>query len=175
MTQISFEQLMLFFNSFAESIGKGVKVADFGGTDGVGTKLIKDALASGGITNYITLDHEHGVDLLKLDDYLKFCKDGKFGVGFCMDVLEHTSQPFVVAENICLSLKPGALLFVTVPFTWELHYYPKDYWRFTPQGLEELFKDYMDVLHISLVRDLLKGEEVERSRVAGVFRRKIIK
>jgi hypothetical protein len=88
-----------------------------------------------------------------------------------MDLLEHTSNPFVVAENITNSLKKGALLFVTVPWIWEIHYHPKDYWRFAPQGLEELFPK-MEKLSIEITRDQSIDEEVPRSRLVAVFRKK---
>ena len=85
-----------------------------------------------------------------------------------MDLLEHVSNPFLVADNIRHSLKKGAFLFVTVPWIWEAHYHPKDYWRFMPQGLEELFKEIK--LHtIYPIRDKADDEIVPRHRLIGIF------
>ena len=68
-----------------------------------------------------------------------------------MDLLEHVSNPFIVAKNIIDSLTPGALLFVTVPFIWEIHGYPQDYWRFTPDGVAELFKEMqLEVVYVEV-------------------------
>jgi hypothetical protein len=36
-------------------------------------------------------------------------------------------------------MKPGATIFVTVPFCWRIHGYPSDYWRMTPEALKVLF------------------------------------
>jgi SAM-dependent methyltransferase len=58
---------------------------------------------------------------------------------FCFSVLEHCNKPWIVAENISNVLKPGGLLLLSVPFQWRVHGYPNDYWRFTPNGIKELF------------------------------------
>ena len=88
-----------------------------------------------------------------------------------MDLLEHTSNPFIVAKNISDSLKPGAFLFVTVPFVWELHYHPKDYFRFCPQGLEAVFSE-MKTKTIEIVRDQVPDEDLPRQRIVAIFQKK---
>ena len=137
MTKTSLVLLQSFLEQSAPVLLKSPKmrIADFGGTEKVGKNIVKDMLAAGGLKDYHMLDFDNGVDLRKP------IKGKKFDLGICMDLLEHTSNPFVVAKNIIDSLNPNALLFVTVPFTWQLHGYPDDFWRFTPSGLEELFKD----------------------------------
>jgi len=64
---------------------------------------------------------------------------GRFNSIFCSSVLEHCQDPFGMAANITLLLKPRGMLYVSVPFAWKVHDYPADYWRFTPQGIERLF------------------------------------
>ncbi len=187
MTFVSFNQLLWFFNTFSYEIQKkkNIRIGDYGGTSEIGQGMVKQMLTSGGIdtSSYFMLDYDNGVDLLNP------IEGPKFDLGICCDLLEHTSQPFKVAKNICDSLNPKSLLFVTVPFIWEVHYFPNDYFRFTPNGLAELFKEDMDVLQITLVRDLLRDELagkkvpndpnsedvtawVERNRVVGIFRKK---
>jgi SAM-dependent methyltransferase len=112
-----------------------MRIADYGGTDEIGKDIVKNMLAEGNLKNYHMLDFDNGVDLREP------IAGEKFDLGICMDLLEHTSNPFIVAKNIVDSLNQGAFLFVTAPFVWELHGYPNDYWRFCPQGLEELFKE----------------------------------
>ena len=160
MTHTSLEYLMWFLNTYPPKAKS--RIADYGGTENIGDTIVKDSLADGGQTDYHALDFDNGIDLREP------IVGPKFDMGICMDLLEHTSNPFVVAKNIKDSLKRGAYLFVTVPFVWELHYYPKDYWRFTPSGLEELFSD-MDVEVLGLVRDAGAGEDVPRTRVVAVF------
>ncbi len=63
----------------------------------------------------------------------------RFGTIICMSVLEHCSNPFKMAQNIEKLLAEGGILVVGVPFVWELHGFPDDYWRFTPSGIRVLF------------------------------------
>ncbi|MCH8829070.1 MAG: methyltransferase domain-containing protein [Planctomycetes bacterium] len=63
----------------------------------------------------------------------------RFGTVFCFSVLEHCKQPFRMAENLTRLLKPDGRLCVSVPFVWQFHGYPSDYWRFTHEGVKQLF------------------------------------
>jgi len=63
----------------------------------------------------------------------------RFGTIFCLSVLEHCRQPFVMSENLVRLLAPGGKICLSVPFAWKCHGYPSDYWRFTPEGVQLLF------------------------------------
>jgi len=63
----------------------------------------------------------------------------RFVTIFCLSVLEHCEDPFKMAENLMLLLEPGGHLCISVPFSWKIHGYPNDYWRFTPEGIKKLF------------------------------------
>ncbi len=66
--------------------------------------------------------------------------DGRrFGAIFCLSVLEHCAQPFLMADNLSRLLTPGGAIYVSVPFAWKFHGYPSDYWRFTHEGVKKLF------------------------------------
>ena len=163
MTNKSLEHLTTFLNNYSSEIKS--PVADYGGTDNIGAEVVRTMLNNGGIDEYVMLDYDSGIDLLKP------IKGRKYPTGICMDLLEHTNNPFIVAKNIKDSLKKGALLFVTVPWIWEFHYEPRDLWRFTPDGLYELFSD-MEVVTIYQVRDQADDEELPRERIVGIFRKK---
>ena len=165
------------------------RIADYGGTDTIGAPIVKRMLTINEVgvkegepgkelnvivfgsgekktpPEYLVLDYDSGVDLMQP------IKAKKFSAGICMDLLEHVSNPFVVAENISNSLKSGAMLFVTVPLIWELHYYPKDYWRFTPQGLAELFPK-MKKKSIKIFRDPSPEELVPRQRLIAILKKR---
>ncbi len=64
-----------------------------------------------------------------------------FGSIFCLSVLEHCSQPFRMADNLSRLLRPGGRICVSVPFSWEFHGFPSDYWRFTHEGVRLLFPE----------------------------------
>ena len=81
------------------------------------------------------------VDLV--DDFARISRilPGPFATIFCLSVLEHSRQPFRMAENIQRLLETGGALYVSVPFAWEIHSFPSDYWRFTPEAVRLLFPD----------------------------------
>jgi len=182
MTFTSIEQFSNFLVNHQKDFFDEMRIADYGGIDeGDGTNIIRELLESGNLKNYQMLDFESGVDLRKP------IKGKKFDMGICMDLLEHTSNPFTVAKNIMNSLKPGAYLFVTVPFVWWLHGFPDDYWRFTPHGLSELFKEMETESVFAIVDRFNPKAEISVdpdyhpiipvtepfSRIIGIFRKKI--
>ncbi len=166
MTTLSLKELADFLSEFHTAIK--YPIANYGG--GLyKVDLVKEMLDAGGLTGeYDVLDYDTGVDLM-----LPLKK--KYGLGICMDLLEHTKQPFIVAKNIYNSLQMNALLFVTVPFIWEVHSYPGDYWRFTVDGIMELFPK-MTPLYGAYVRDQhTDPEPCPRTRVVVGLQKKKLK
>lgn len=84
---------------------------------------------------------------------------GRFQTVLCLSVLEHCWQPFYVAENIDFVLAPGGCLFLSVPFTWRQHGFPKDYWRFTPAAIRVLFPDLQIVEAVSYCTTKAPGKK----------------
>jgi hypothetical protein len=80
-----------------------------------------------------------GVDrVLNLED--KLPKDlGPFAHIDCLSVLEHSRRPWLLAANLERLVLPEGTVFLTVPFVWRIHGYPSDFWRFTLDGVRELF------------------------------------
>ncbi len=52
------------------------------------------------------------------------------------EVFEHCPAPEKIMREACRVLKPGRLIFFTVPFLWPLHDVPHDECRFTPFALK---------------------------------------
>ena len=56
-------------------------------------------------------------------------------------MLEHVKRPWLASKNITKTIKRNGLLFLTVPWAWEYHGFPGDYWRMSPEALDILFED----------------------------------
>jgi SAM-dependent methyltransferase len=82
--------------------------------------------------------------------------ENSFDAALCLQVLEHVADPFRAARELHRVLRPVGKLLLTVPFLAQYHgrkaaghspdheSYP-DFWRFTHQGLEELFSAFRNV------------------------------
>ena len=95
---------------------------------------------------YVGVDMENGpgvdvvLDLTEDFERIDAKLNGeRFATIFCFSVLEHCENPFRMADNITSLLCEGGQLCVGVPFSWKIHAYPNDYWRFTPEGVKRLF------------------------------------
>lgn len=116
-----------------------VGAKDYGSTQDLAAVLVNRG-------QYVRLDMEPGprVDVVADLTWPFEAIDAKLGgtrfaTIFCLSVLEHCQQPFVMAENLMRLLAPGGKIVVSVPFAWQFHAYPSDYWRFTHEGVRRLF------------------------------------
>ncbi len=55
-------------------------------------------------------------------------------------VLEHLPEPDFFLSECSRILRSGGTLFLTVPFMWQIHEEPHDYFRYTRYGLDYLLK-----------------------------------
>jgi SAM-dependent methyltransferase len=55
-------------------------------------------------------------------------------------VFEHFEYPWLAAQEILTILRSGGLLFIQTHQTFPLHGYPQDFYRFTREALESLFR-----------------------------------
>ena len=117
---------------------------EVGSRDYGSTQDLRTMFAAGG--DYVGVDAVAGpgvdvvVDLTEQPEVIDAKLNSKrFGTIFCLSVLEHCRQPFRMAENLTRLLKPGGRICISVPFAWQFHAYPDDYWRFTHEGVKALF------------------------------------
>lgn len=68
-------------------------------------------------------------------------KDASFDAVLCTQVLEHAARPAELLRELARVLKPGGLGLISVPFFYNLHLEPHDYFRFTPYGLGWLLEN----------------------------------
>lgn len=79
-----------------------------------------------------------------------------FDTVICMETLEHTIRPWLIAEQMKQVLKPGGHLWISTPtYGFPLHRYPLDCYRFGEDAYRYwLFAD-MDLLRLEHVVDEL--------------------
>jgi hypothetical protein len=65
---------------------------------------------------------------------------GQFDVVISGQCLEHVAMPWLWIKDLAAIAKPGALIWITAPNTWEYHAYPIDCWRVWPDGMRALFR-----------------------------------
>jgi len=87
-----------------------------------------------------SLHKKDAVDIFANAHQLPFKKD-TFDTVLCLEILEHVKQPLEVLKEIYRVLKPGCVLILSAPQTYWLHNDPKDFYRFTQQGLIELVRE----------------------------------
>lgn len=75
-----------------------------------------------------------GVDVVCSAEALPF-KEGVFKFVECMAVLEHVERPRAVIQEIFRCLMTEGVAHLVVPFCHPYHEYPKDFRRYTPDGL----------------------------------------
>ena len=117
----------------------GGPVLEIGSKDYGSTTSFRDLY---GGDEYVGADLEagKGVDIVAdLTAGLGGLQEGHFALAICCSVLEHTPQPWAMAANITRLLRPGGLLYLSVPWVWRYHAYPDDYFRFSPRGVQALF------------------------------------
>ncbi|NMG04232.1 class I SAM-dependent methyltransferase [Azoarcus taiwanensis] len=150
---------------------------DYGSTEKIRTSFPGET--------YVGVDMQagEGVDLvvdltMPFSDVDALLGGNRFGTIFCLSVLEHCEQPFLVAENISRLLAPQGVLYVSVPHAWKFHGYPSDYWRFTHEGVKKLFPQLTFDMNIARVSTDVEGdlrpvnEDISRLRISGKWFRK---
>jgi len=107
---------------------------------GAGMAKYKEAVKKNA-TEYIACDVKKNENIDKVCDVsnLDFSSES-FDTVISTQVFEHVDNPFTVAKEIKKVLKTGGNAIITAPFMFPFHADPKDNFRFSREGLEEIFK-----------------------------------
>jgi len=90
---------------------------------------------------------------------MKPIADESIGLVLNLESLEHIQSPQKAIDEIYRVLKVDGLLILTTVMHFKIHRTPKDYWRFTPDGLELLLRRFK-ILDCTLEGDLKRPKGV---------------
>lgn len=82
-----------------------------------------------------------GVDRVENVHNLTF-PSASIGTVLTADTLEHVKHPYQALSEIHRVLSPTGMVVVVSVMNCEIHDYPNDYWRFTPQAFLALLGDF---------------------------------
>jgi SAM-dependent methyltransferase len=69
-------------------------------------------------------------------------KNHSYDAVACLEVLEHTLNPFGAIDELKRILKPDGILLISAPLNFRIHGPIPDCWRFTEFGWRVLLKDF---------------------------------
>jgi SAM-dependent methyltransferase len=81
------------------------------------------------------------------------------GLVLNLESLEHLPYPQRAIDEIHRVLRPDGLLILTTVMHFKIHRAPKDYWRFTPDGIELLLSRFK-ILDCTLEGDLKRPKGI---------------
>jgi SAM-dependent methyltransferase len=74
-------------------------------------------------------------------------QDSTYDIVTCLEILEHTINPFSAINEIRRITADGGLVLFSAPLNWRIHGPIPDCWRFTEFGWRILLKDF-DIIEI---------------------------
>ncbi len=101
----------------------------------------------GRVANHFVLDVAPAVSVDVVGDARNMpFSEASMDVILITQVLEHIPDPIAVIAEIRRVLKPGGTLLLSVPSIFPQHGSPGDYWRYMPQGLRWILRDFHNVV-----------------------------
>lgn len=79
-------------------------------------------------------------------------EDGFFDCIICLEVLEHTRNPFEALKEMYRLLSPAGLLMISLPCNYRMHSPIPDSWRFTHHAYMVIAEDFgFEVLELKCI------------------------
>jgi SAM-dependent methyltransferase len=94
-------------------------------------------------TEYLTMEIQPGPGVDVVGDIHDIPRaDATVDAVICTEVLEHCHDPQRAVEELGRVLRPGGVCVLSTRFLYLYHGAPKDYFRFTEDGLRHLFRAF---------------------------------
>jgi SAM-dependent methyltransferase len=130
---------------FSKLLPNNSKILDFGCGEKPYYPFLKDkALEYIGIDIDESPEKNNSINTIIKQGELIPYPDGSFDSIICTQVFEHIKDMHLYARELHRILKTGGKMFISVPFSWDYHPYPGDYWRIAADGVQALFNDFSD-------------------------------
>lgn len=148
---LTLSDLLLGLHEISKTIKiTGSRVLDFGCGGSPYQSIFREASFFGraDLAGLPNLDYEMDPQTAQIHE----C-DGQFDIVFSSQVLEHVDSPKLYLQEIRRLLKPQGCLLLSTHGTFQDHPCPKDYWRWTGQGLRRELEnagfEIMDLLYLT--------------------------
>ncbi len=141
---------------------------------GAGPQPYRGLLYRSGVKRYVALDwlnspHGPGMEVAAEMTRLPFFGQVFDGI-LCTQVLEHCPDPSTALAEGTRVLKPGGRILLSVPFLFQEHELPWDYFRYTDRGIQYLLDNFgLSIREIRRIGGPGVVIAVLASRTAGII------
>ncbi len=140
--------------TFEKLSNKSGKLLEIGSQD---RSVVKECFQNYSVDTFDIVDTFNPTYVGDLTKYNGNIKESSYDVIACLEVLEHTIQPFNAVAELKRMLKHEGYLLISAPLNFRIHGPSPDCWRFTEHGWKVLLRDF-DILEIDTLETPDRGE-----------------
>lgn len=139
------DHLAAFIERTAVSLAKQRgKLLEVGPQD---RSLVRECFTNFDIDTFDVVDTYQPTLLGDITKHNECIDDNTYDCVVCMEVIEHTLNPFDAIKEIRRILIDGGYLLISAPLNWRIHGPSPDCWRITEHGWIALLRDF-DIVEI---------------------------
>lgn len=112
--------------------------------------VVKESFTNYQVDTFDIVDTYNPTYVGDLTKYNAHIPDNTYDVIACLEVLEHTINPFEAVKELRRILKDGGYLLVSAPLNFRIHGPSPDCWRFTEHGWNVLLRDF-DIIETDIL------------------------
>jgi SAM-dependent methyltransferase len=148
MLPITREHINQFITKTAEALStQNGKLLEIGPQD---RSMVRECFSNFKIETFDIVNTYNPTHVGDITKYNENIPDSEYDCVVCMEVLEHTLNPFDAVKELRRILKDEGYLLISAPLNFRIHGPSPDCWRFTEHGWNVLLRDFdiveMDIL-----------------------------